>query len=106
MQIVKRTAYRAEVGFIYDGDSFNLKLSSSTGTESLGIICRLQWIDTPESQKPKQTSSDRLVFKHWESAKKAKTALMDLIQNKALIAIPYELDMYKRWACDIYSNPK
>jgi hypothetical protein len=29
-------------------------------------------------------------------------ALIDLIQGKALIAIPYELDMYKRWACDIY----
>jgi endonuclease YncB( thermonuclease family) len=102
MQIVKRTAYKAELGFIYDGDSFNLKLLSSTGTESLGIICRLQWIDTPESQKANQTSSDPLILKHWEWAKKAKTALMDLIQNKALIAIPYELDMYKRWACDIY----
>ena len=61
---------------------------SSTGTESLGIICRLQWIDTPESQKANQTSSDPLILKHWEWAKKAKTALMDLIQNKALIAVP------------------
>ena len=104
MQIVKGTAYKAELGFIYDGDSFNLKLSSSTGTESLGIICRLQWIDTPESQKPNQTSSDPLVLKHWEWAKKAKTALMGLIQNKALIAVPYELDMHKRWACDVYLN--
>jgi len=102
MQIVKKTAYKAELGFIYDGDSFNLKLLSSTGTESLGIICRLQWIDTPESQKANQTSSDPLILKHWEWAKKAKTALMDLTQNKALIAVPYELDMYKRWACDVY----
>jgi len=102
MQIVKGTAYKAEVGFIYDGDSFNLKLSSSTSTETLGIICRLQWIDTPEAQKANQTSSEPLILKHWEWAKKAKTALMDLIQNKALIAVPYELDMYKRWACDVY----
>ena len=102
MQIVKGTAYKAEVGFIYDGDSFNLKLLSPTKTESLGIICRLQWIDTPESQKANQTSSDPLILKHWEWAKKAKTALMDLTRNKALIAVPYELDMYKRWACDVY----
>jgi endonuclease YncB( thermonuclease family) len=102
MQIVKGTAYKAELGFIYDGDSFNLKLSSSTGTESLGIICRLQWIDTPESQKPKQTSSDPLILKHWEWANKAKLALINLIQGKALVAVPYELDMYKRWACDVY----
>lgn len=27
---------------------------------------------------------------------------MDLIQNKALIAVPYELDIYKIWACNVY----
>jgi len=102
MEIIKGTAYKAEVGFIYDGDSFNLKLISPTGSESQGIICRSQWIDTPETQKPGKSSIDPLVLKHWEWAEKAKFALMNLIQNRALITIPYEQDMYKRWVCDIY----
>lgn len=104
MEIIKGTAYKAEVGFIYDGDSFNLKLISPTGSESQGIICRSQWIDTPEAQKPGKTSTDPLILKHWEWAEKAKVALMNLIQNRALIAIPYEVDQYQRWVCDVYRD--
>ncbi|MEG4248711.1 thermonuclease family protein [Microcoleus sp. Pol10D4] len=102
MGIIPGVAYKAELGFVYDGDSFNLKLVSPTTTESQSIICRSQWIDTPETQKPDKTSSDSLVLKHWEWAQKAKLALMNLIQNRALIAIPYEQDMYRRWVCDVY----
>ncbi|MEG5043438.1 thermonuclease family protein [Microcoleus sp. B4-C1] len=102
MEIIKGRVYKAEVGFIYDGDSFNLKLLSATGTESQNIICRAQWIDTPESQKPGKSSTDPRVIKHWEWAEKAKLALMNLIQNRALIAIPYEVDQYQRWVCDVY----
>lgn len=104
MEIIKGTAYKAEVGFIYDGDSFNLKLISPTGSESQGIICRSQWIDTPESQKPGQTSTEPLILKHWEWAQKAKLELMNSIQNKALIAIPFEQDLHQRWVCDIYAG--
>ncbi|MEG4594161.1 thermonuclease family protein [Microcoleus sp. F8_C2] len=102
MEIIKGTAYKAEVGFIYDGDSFNLKLISPTGTDSQGIICRSQWIDTPETQKPGKTSSDPLILKHWEWAAKAKLALINMLQNRALVAIPYEVDQYQRWVCDVY----
>ncbi|MEG4959870.1 MULTISPECIES: thermonuclease family protein [unclassified Microcoleus] len=102
MEIIKGKVYKAEVGFIYDGDSFNLKLISPTGTESQSIVCRSQWIDTPESQKPGKTSSDPLILKHWEWAEKAKLALTNMLQNRALIAIPYELDQYQRWVCDVY----
>ncbi|NQE36726.1 thermonuclease family protein [Microcoleus asticus] len=102
MEIIKGTAYKAELGFIYDGDSFKLELVSPKGTDSQTIICRSQWIDTPESQKPDKNSSDPLILKHWEWAQKAKLALMNLIQNRALIAIPYEQDIYRRWVCDVY----
>ncbi|MEG4850849.1 thermonuclease family protein [Microcoleus sp. B5-D4] len=102
MEIIKGSVYKAELGFVYDGDTFNLKLISATGTESQSIICRSQWIDTPESQKPGKTSTDPLILKHWEWAEKAKLALRNLLQNRALIAIPYELDQYQRWVCDVY----
>ncbi|MEG4857090.1 thermonuclease family protein [Microcoleus sp. K1-B6] len=94
--ITPGTAYNCFSKFIFDGDTLNLDFR---GTD-LGV--RLRWIDTPEAQRSGVTSTDPRVLKHWEWAQTAKTALMNMVANKPIIAIPIEKDQFDRWICDCY----
>jgi endonuclease YncB( thermonuclease family) len=94
--ITPGTAYNCFSKFVIDGDTLTLDFR---GTE---LRVRLRWIDTPEAQKPGQNSTNPRILKHWEWAQKAKVALIDLVKERAIIAIPIEKDQYDRWVCDCY----
>jgi hypothetical protein len=94
--ITPGTAYNCFSKFVFDGDTLTLDFR---GAE---IRVRLRWIDTPEAQRPGVSSTDPRILKHWEWAQKAKIALIDLVKERAIIAIPIEKDQYDRWVCDCY----
>ncbi|MEG3981864.1 thermonuclease family protein [Microcoleus sp. D3_18a_C4] len=82
--------------FVFDGDTLNLDFQGEQ------FKARLQWIDSPESRKNGQNSANPRILKHWEFAEKAKTALINLVVEKPIIAIPIEKDSFDRWVCDCY----
>lgn len=96
MLLITGKKYNCLSKFIFDGDTLSLDF------QSYQFKARLQWIDSPESQKTGQNTTNPKVIKHWEWAEKAKTALMDLVAGKSIITIPIEKDQYDRWVCDCY----
>ncbi|MEG3908663.1 thermonuclease family protein [Microcoleus sp. POL10_C6] len=94
--ITPGTVYNCFSKLVFDGDTL---LLDSQGAE---LRVRLRWIDSPESQKNGQTSTDPGILKHWEWAQKAKTALMNYVAGKSIITVPIEKDIYDRWVCDCY----
>lgn len=102
MKLTPGKMFKCKAGFIFDGDTLKLRLSDSTDAQE--IICRLQWIDTPEVKKPGQSSDRPEIINHWEWAETSKQALANLVNGKDLIAIPLELDRYKRQVCDLYAG--
>jgi endonuclease YncB( thermonuclease family) len=82
-------------GYVFDGDTLNLTY------QGVQFTTRLQWIDCPETKKTHQ-STDARILRHWMWAEQAKTALMNMVQGKSIIAFPQEKDQYDRWICDCY----
>ncbi|MCC3459817.1 MAG: SNase-like nuclease [Oscillatoriales cyanobacterium] len=94
--IVAGTGYLCYSKFIFDGDTLNLDFQGEQ------FKARLQWIDSPESRKNSQSSTDSRILKHWEWAEKAKTTLANLVAGKPIVTIPIEKDSFNRWVCDCY----
>lgn len=100
MKLVPGKVIKCRAGFIFDGDTLKLRLSEST--DAVEIICRLQWIDTPEVKKAGQSNDRPEIIKHWEWGEKSKKALTELVKGQELIAVPLEIDRYNRHICDLY----
>lgn len=81
--------------FVTDGDTLTLE------KDGVEFKCRLRWIDAPETRKS-HTSADPKILNHWEWGEKSKTFLYNLVWGKQLTVIPYEIDQYNRWLCDLY----
>jgi Staphylococcal nuclease homologue. len=96
--IVAGNGYNCVSKFVFDGDTLKLDF------KGFEFTARLQWIDCPEIQKRTQESTGATILKHWAWAERAKTALMDLVYQKSIIAIPLEKDQSDRWVCDCYIN--
>ncbi len=94
--LVAGNGYNCLSRFVFDGDTLNLDFRGEQ------FKARLQWIDSPESRKNGQNSTNPRILKHWEWAEKAKTALMNLVAGKSIITIPIEKDSFDRWVCDCY----
>jgi len=94
--LVPGNGYSVLSKFVFDGDTLNLNFQGEQ------FPARLQWIDTPETKKPTQNSTDSKILNHWNWAERAKTALMNLVYQKPLICIPIEKDRFDRWICDLY----
>jgi endonuclease YncB( thermonuclease family) len=94
--LVAGNGYLCYSKFIFDGDTLSLDFQGEQ------FKARLQWIDSPESRKNTQLSTDSRILKHWEWAEKAKSTLMNLVAGKPLVTIPIEKDQYDRWVCDCY----
>ena len=95
--IVVGKGYKCVSKFVFDGDTLKLDF------KGFEFTARLQWIDTPETQNFKK-STEPAILKHWAWAERAKTALMDLVYQKSIIAVPLEKDRFDRWVCDCYIN--
>ncbi|MGB8686062.1 MAG: thermonuclease family protein [Microcoleus sp.] len=93
--IVAGNGYNCLSKFVFDGDTLKLEF------KKFEFTARLQWIDCPETQKF-QKSTEPAVLKHWAWAERAKTALMDMVYQKSIIAVPLEKDQFDRWVCDCY----
>lgn len=100
MKLIPGKIVKCTPGFIFDGDT--LKLNISDTTEKTEIVCRLQWVDAPETKKARQSSDKPEILNHWEWAEKSKFALVDMVKGKNLLAIPLEIDRYGRYVCDLY----
>ncbi|MEG4803548.1 thermonuclease family protein [Microcoleus sp. ARI1-B5] len=94
--LVAGNGYLCYSKFVFDGDTLNLDFQGEQ------FRARLQWIDSPESRKNSQSSTDSKILKHWEWAEKAKTTLTNLVAGKPIVTIPIEKDQYDRWVCDCY----
>jgi len=81
---------------VLDGDTLELNFEGET------FKARLQWIDSPETKKKSQNSTEPRIIEHWSYGDLAKTALINLLSTKPIIIIPVLLDIYSRWICDCY----
>ncbi len=96
--LVPGNGYSVLSKFVFDGDTLNLNFQGepfggvyperSRRAQGKQFPARLQWIDTPETKKPTQNSTDSTILNHWNWAEKAKTVLMNLVYGKSLICIP------------------
>ncbi len=110
--LVPGNEYSVLSKFVFDGDTLNLNFQGepfggvyperSRRAQGKQFLARLQWIDTPETKKPNSSSTETKILTHWKWAETAKTALINLVYQKPLIAIPIEKDKYDRWICDLY----
>ncbi|PSB49761.1 SNase-like nuclease [filamentous cyanobacterium Phorm 6] len=98
--LIANNGYSVLSKFVSDGDTLNLNFQGEQ------FVARLQWIDTPETKKSTQNSTDYKIQNHWSWAERAKTALINLVHQKPLICIPIEKDRFDRWVCDLYINNK
>lgn len=94
--LIANNKYLCYSKFVADGDTLILDCKSEK------FNARLQWIDSPESKKSTQSSTDSKILKHWEWAEKARVTLMNLVAGKPIITIPIVKDQYDRWVCDCY----
>lgn len=88
----------ANVEWITDGDTIRVLNSS----------CRARWIDTPETQKKGQQSTEDWVLNHWYWGDRSKQYLINLIrENKNRITLyHWGLDYYNRVLSDWYIGQK
>jgi len=95
MTITPGKKFSSSVRYVSDGDTVNVE---KDGTQ---FNIRLRWIDAPETRKH-QNSDDPKILAHWEWADKSKNFLHNLVNGKQVTIIPYEIDQYNRWVCDLY----
>lgn len=95
MLIVNSPA-KCEVIEVIDGDTLNLNYQGEI------FKARLQWIDSPETQKKNQISSDPNVLEHWKYGLEAKQLTEKLLIDKEVVIIPILKDIYGRWVIDCY----
>jgi len=88
----------AKVQWIADGDTIKV----------MGESCRARWIDTPETQKPREESTEDWVLNQWEWGDRSKWHLINLIrENKNKITLYHcGTDFYGRVLSDWYIGRK
>ncbi|MCU0547249.1 MAG: thermonuclease family protein [Oscillatoriaceae cyanobacterium Prado104] len=93
--LVPGNGYRVSSKFVADGDTLNLDYNGYQ------FAARLQWIDAPETQK-NHTSVKPEILSHWKWAARSRTAAIDFINNRSLIAVVSQKDQFDRWLTDLY----